>query len=277
MLSKYILLFTLCSVVGWVYESIYALIKTGKWEARGFLYGPLCPIYGFGVCGIVLLAKAYLLATDATYAWWQIVLVAFFGSMLLEYITSWLLEQLFHAYWWDYSDMPLNINGRTCIPAGVLFALGGLAAVEIISPWWDGVAAGIPVLAMDILGFIVVVLITMDATLTIAALTEVQERVEFASRAFHEHADLFTASIKDKGESVAEGVTSRLVGEKESLHEVEEEVSQSAFDTLNAAARMALSRVEGFRLPKPTLPAGPSLDVPAFAKNLLDRAKNWRM
>lgn len=91
-MSKYILLFTLCSIVGWIYESIYALIKTGKWEARGFLYGPLCPIYGFGVCGIVLLAKAYLVATQATYLWWQIALVAFFGSMALEYVVSWALE-----------------------------------------------------------------------------------------------------------------------------------------------------------------------------------------
>lgn len=266
MISKYILLFTLCSVVGWVYESIYALVVTGKWENRGFLYGPLCPIYGFGVVGIVVLAKAYLIYAHATYTWWQIAIVAFFGSMLLEYFVSWLLEQLFHAYWWDYTDMPLNINGRTCVPAGILFALGGVGAVEIISPWWDSLMAPVPLNAIEAAAFIIVFLIAADATLTVSELTAIQEQVAFASKAFHARADELTGTLVDKTSTAAETVASKLAEQKDRL---QEDVLQTAFDNMNDVARMALSRVEGFRLPQNI--SAP--DVPAFTKNLLERAK----
>lgn len=267
MISKYILLFTLCSIVGWVYESIYAVLKTGAWENRGFLYGPMCPIYGFGVCGIVLVAKAYLIYAHAGYTWWGILIIAFIGSMVLEYAVSWALEQLFHAYWWDYTDMPLNINGRTCVPAGILFAFGGVAAVEIISPWWDGVMAPVPLLVKDIAAYAIVIVMTMDATLTVASLTEVQERVAIVAEGFHARADELTSQLVDNADSVV----SRISAEKDRL---QEEALQRSFDSLSATARMALSRVQGFRLSAPSLPAPNTLDIPAFTKNLLDRAKN---
>lgn len=288
MISKYILLFTLCSVVGWVYESIYALIVTGKWENRGFLYGPLCPIYGFGVVGIVVIAKAYLIYAHAAYTWWQIAIVAFFGSMLLEYAVSWALEQLFHAYWWDYADMPLNINGRTCVPAGILFSLGGVGAVEIVSPWWDSLMAPVPLNAIEAAAFIIVFVIAADATLTVAELTEIQERVALASEVFHSRADELTSELKtntvaaaetiadkttaaagtiaDKTTAAAETVASKLAEQRDYL---QEEVLRTAFDNMSGAARMTLSRVEGFRLPQNI--SAP--DVPAFTKNLLERAR----
>ena len=95
-----------------------------KWENRGFLYGPLCPIYGAGGVAITAIADFISAHTDATFTWWQIFLVAFLGSIVLEYGTSWALEKLFHAYWWDYSSMPLNINGRVCFPYSVGFGGG---------------------------------------------------------------------------------------------------------------------------------------------------------
>ena len=73
--------------------------------------------------------------TDATFTWWQIFLVAFLGSIVLEYGTSWALEKLFHAYWWDYSSMPLNINGRVCFPYSVGFGVAGLIVVYFIAPF----------------------------------------------------------------------------------------------------------------------------------------------
>lgn len=313
MLSKYILLFTLCSLVGWVWESLYAVIKTGKWEARGFLYGPMCPIYGFGVCGIVLLAKVYLTYAHNTYLWWQILLAGFFGSMLLEYVTSWVFEQLFHAYWWDYSDMPLNINGRTCIPAGILFALGGLAAVELISPWWDAVMAPVPKLAMDIMGYAVVFIIAMDVTLTVSSMTAIQEQVALAAATFHTKADAvtdnITGTVSGAAGTVADTVTgaagtvagaasnaagtvagaasnaagtvagaaataaSRISAEKD---RIKEETLQNAFDNLSASTRFTLQRVQGFRLPSPNINMPNASDFPSMAKGLLDRAKSWR-
>ena len=121
--------------MGWIYESIYCTIRAKKWENRGFLYGPLCPIYGAGGVAITAIADLISAHTDATFTWWQIFLVAFLGSIVLEYGTSWALEKLFHAYWWDYSSMPLNINGRVCFPYSVGFGVAGLIVVYFIAPF----------------------------------------------------------------------------------------------------------------------------------------------
>ena len=121
--------------MGWIYESIYCTIRAKKWENRGFLYGPLCPIYGAGGVAITAIADFISAHTDATFTWWQIFLVAFLGSIVLEYGTSWALEKLFHAYWWDYSSMPLNINGRVCFPYSVGFGVAGLIVVYFIAPF----------------------------------------------------------------------------------------------------------------------------------------------
>ena len=110
-LSRYICLFFIYSFMGWIYETLYCTIKNGKWENRGFLFGPACPIYGTGAVAISVIMKVTI-GNGIVLSLWQIFLIAFIGSAGLEYITSWGLEKLFHAAWWDYSDFPLNLHGR---------------------------------------------------------------------------------------------------------------------------------------------------------------------
>mgnify|MGYP001176734437 CR=1 FL=1 len=80
-LSRYFVYFIIFSCMGWIYESIYCTIRAKKWENRGFLYGPLCPIYGAGGVAITAIADFISAHTDATFTWWQIFLVAFLGSI----------------------------------------------------------------------------------------------------------------------------------------------------------------------------------------------------
>lgn len=111
LMNRYIISFFIFSITGWIWESIYCTIKNKKWANRGFLYGPLCPIYGFGsVCILILydLNKSSVMAKPSLL---QIFIFSFFGSMILEYVSSYALEKLFHARWWDYTGMPLSING----------------------------------------------------------------------------------------------------------------------------------------------------------------------
>ena len=128
--SKYFVYFVVYSFMGWLYESMYCTIKGGKWENRGFLYGPICPIYGAGAVALTAIDD-YLHYINFQYEWWQVVLVSMLGSMVLEYTTSWILEKLFHAYWWDYSDIPFNINGRICLPCTLGFGAAGFGAAGI--------------------------------------------------------------------------------------------------------------------------------------------------
>lgn len=243
MTSSMIVLFALCSFVGWIWESLYAIVTKGRWENRGFLYGPVCPIYGVGVVAIVLAVKSATVFLDLENGWMYIAAFAFFGSMILEYVVSWGLEKLFHAYWWDYSSMPLNINGRTCIPAAFLFMLGGLAAVYLIAPAWDAAVARIPFDVIEIAAYLAVIVITADTTLTVSALTDFQARVTGAEKAFNKRAEELTDKVTSIGPEAAEWMR----GERERLKELD---IQDLVDGMSGGTRMALRRIEGFRLPE---------------------------
>lgn len=109
-------------------EVILTLIKTGRFVNRGFLIGPCCPIYGFGSLLITSLLKPY------THDFIALFVLATAICMILEYITSYLMEKLFKARWWDYSDQKYNINGRICLETAVPFGLGALLVVYAIHP-----------------------------------------------------------------------------------------------------------------------------------------------
>ena len=101
MLYDYLFYFVVYSFIGWCTEVCFCSVSTGKFVNRGFLNGPVCPIYGFGMVIVI-----YIL-TPVT----ENVFLLFFGSMILasalELVTGWALKKLFHTSWWDYSDKPL--------------------------------------------------------------------------------------------------------------------------------------------------------------------------
>lgn len=123
------LVFFLYSVIGYIVEIIFCTIHSGKpvWN-RGFLIGPYLPIYGTG--GLIISLTLGKYADDP--------LTLFILSMVyctfIEYITSYILEKIFHLRWWDYSEKKFNINGRVCLSNGVLFGIGGLWIVKFLYP-----------------------------------------------------------------------------------------------------------------------------------------------
>ena len=122
------LFFLLYAFIGWVCEEIYCCSLQKKFVYRGMLFGPICPIYGFG--GILILYALYPWRTT----WVRLYIASMIVTSILEYFTSWLLERLFHAKWWDYSHLPFNLNGRVCLLNSSLFGLGGLALEHFLHP-----------------------------------------------------------------------------------------------------------------------------------------------
>lgn len=123
------LIFIIFSFVGWCAEVIYVGITSAhKFVNRGFLYGPLCPVYGFG--GLVIICLP-----PSLYSTW---LPLFFASMLLctvvEYFVSWIMEKMFHTRWWDYSHYKIQLNGRVCLLNSVLFGFMGLGMIHFVYP-----------------------------------------------------------------------------------------------------------------------------------------------
>ena len=257
-MASTICLFAACSLGGWLWETLFAILRTGRWERRGFLFGPVCPIYGVGVVSIILaLRAAGSLGCELT-DWWQVFLVSFAGSMALEYATSWAMERAFHAYWWDYSNVPLNIRGRTCVPAGLLFGGGGLLAVYVLMPAMAQVSASVPEVALEACSYLVVLLMSVDATLTVTVLTDFEERVASADRSFNDRAEAVTERVattvssaprRIRGEvaQTAADASARIVGGGERL----ERIAADAFvGSMDAVHRSVVGRIRGFRSPE---------------------------
>lgn len=128
-MKKYILIFFIYAIAGWIMESTMISIKNKKFVNRGFLIGPICPIYGYGVVLITVVLKKYQ----------DDIVVTFFMSIIicgvLEYLTSFFMEKIFNARWWDYSKRKFNINGRICLENLVLFGIASCFIVYIVNPF----------------------------------------------------------------------------------------------------------------------------------------------
>lgn len=129
MLEQYFLLFLIYSIGGWIIEEINCSIKERKIVDRGFLIGPVCPIYGFG--GIIM--TIYL--TQFHEHPLVVFVMAVVASAILEYLTSYIMEKVFNARWWDYSKEKVNLNGRICIRTLIPFGIFGLIIVYILNPF----------------------------------------------------------------------------------------------------------------------------------------------
>lgn len=165
------LYFTLYSAMGWVCETVWCSVANRKLVSRGFLGGPWCPIYGLGA----------LLILGSTSALPQNPLLIFIVSMtlasVLEYATGWLLEALFQARWWDYSQRRFHLKGRVCLRNSLLFGMMGLVLTLFIHP---PVKRLISLIASDtqrILSSFIIALLVLDLAHTLYAITGLKERL----------------------------------------------------------------------------------------------------
>ena len=150
------LLFIIYSFLGWCMEMVVCYFAIRKWVNRGFLIGPICPIYGWGCLLIILLLKRYL--DDP--------LVLFVMSMvlcsMLEYYTSYLMEKLFKARWWDYSHKKYNINGRICLDNILAFGILGLLMMYFINPFVVKMLEFVSTKVLNIVAIIIFVIFLID-------------------------------------------------------------------------------------------------------------------
>lgn len=127
-LCSYFFTFMLYSLVGWIMETLLFLIRDKRVVKRGFLFGPLCPIYGTGavLCTAVLYGRVT-----------NIFLIFIYGLLMcgtLEYLTHFVMEKCFHAMWWDYSTRRFNIRGRVYLNGLLIFGAGCVLIVKLLQP-----------------------------------------------------------------------------------------------------------------------------------------------
>ncbi len=121
-----VLLFIIYSFLGWCVEVAFVAVTSGKVVNRGFLNGPVCPIYGCGMVGVLM----------CLYPVKSNIVLLFIGGMIIcsavELFGGWILDKIFHMRWWDYSDKPLNVGGYICLPFSLMWGVAVVFAVKIV-------------------------------------------------------------------------------------------------------------------------------------------------
>lgn len=174
-LTDYIFIFFIFSVIGWSIEITLKFIQFHRFVNRGFLVGPYCPIYGLGSVLIVFIS-------NSLYKFEHSIGLTFLVSILIcgfvEYFVSYFLEKRYHARWWDYSQRPMNLNGRIWIGNLILFGLGGLLIAKILEPAFIGIFYKFSIRSREIISLIIILIFTSDFIISYFVMKLIRVNIE---------------------------------------------------------------------------------------------------
>lgn len=191
-LATWFLYFMVYSLIGWVYESIVESVQHRRWINRGFLSGPFIPIYGAGA-----VLSIYCLESFAGMSVFLLFLLAGTIDCILEYITSWVMEKMFHARWWDYSTWPLNLNGRVCALGFAAFGVLSVLLLKYIHPFVSMKIALIPLPWLYVVAGGLLVWILWDTTVTTASILKLDQKLEQVQQAINKAKEKYAAQISE--------------------------------------------------------------------------------
>ena len=216
--------FLIYSCLGWCLEVIYAAVTTGKLVNRGFLNGPVCPIYGFGM--VIVLFTLTPLADN--------VFLLYVGGVILpsvlELAGGWALEKLYHTRWWDYSDFPFNIGGYICLQFSLLWGVGTLVVMKAVHPVIADLVAMVPTLIGFIVMCVLYAVYAADVVVTAFAASDLArelETLEQVADSIHAVSDAMTELL---------GTTAMDVDQK--MDESRLQFKLAAAEARDTAARM---------------------------------------
>jgi len=167
----YFLLFLIYSMAGWLMELVVVGLKEKKLIDRGFLIGPYCPIYGTGAIIMILYLNNYKDNVITVF------LLATFICTFVEYIISFIMEKLFNARWWDYSDRKFNINGRVCLTNAFLFGVLGVLLIYFINPFLTDVLLNANTKWINVISTIWLVIFVSDYILSMVVTFNIKNKI----------------------------------------------------------------------------------------------------
>lgn len=160
-LCYYFILFLIYSFIGWSIEVVGKIIEKKRFINRGFLIGPICPIYGCGCLLLILLLSKY---KDNIFVLFGMAIII---CSILEYFTSYIMEKLFKARWWDYSTKKFNLNGRICASTMIPFGILGTLVVYVINPVIEKLIFLIPIKTLNIISVVLFVIFVCDLIISL--------------------------------------------------------------------------------------------------------------
>ena len=167
-IDKYIILFFAFSFLGWLMEVMVVIFKERKIVNRGFLIGPCCPIYGFG--GLIMTLLLQNIKNNPI----LLFLLSLLICSVLEYETSYVMEKLFHARWWDYSNRKFNINGRICLTNMIAFGLLGCLIIYILDPIYFEKIKYLSTKILNIICIILLALFLIDSIFSVKIIKNIK-------------------------------------------------------------------------------------------------------
>lgn len=244
-LSALVLSFMAYGFAGWLWEStVCAMLNHGSFSNSGFLLGPCCPIYGVGalVCwftlrGIENVPMQFLAA----------------GALCccIEYLVGVILEVTTHARFWDYSDMPLNFQGRICLYGFLMFGAGCVLICRVAEPALLGMLASMPMWAVRALALAALTLLAVDAAASMASFRRLSDSLEELRG---ELADRINDSLKDASDSLVERIPETALDSAQTAHVRGRaingwllEISDAVMDSLREKVEMPSFIADGAR------------------------------
>lgn len=175
-IKSYFFLFLIYAVMGWLIEVIGEIIRNKKFVNRGFMIGPYCPIYGVGGILITIFLRDYVNNPFVLFC------VAIVICGVLEYLTSYIMEKVFKARWWDYSKKKFNINGRVCLETIIPFGLLGCFIMYVSNPFLENLLKKVPENVLNILFYICISIYLLDFIISLFVISGLRETVKAVNK-----------------------------------------------------------------------------------------------
>ncbi len=220
---NYVFMFFVFSAIGWAIECTYRSLGEKKIINSGFLYGPMCPIYGTGCLVFELILVPLSQPIEK-----RLIPVLLLGMVLadiVEYATSYIMEKLFNARWWDYSNNFLNLHGRICFKHTCYWAIFAFVYVYLIAPVYQYALSFIPQNVRTIAVLVILAVLAVDLTLTVKAAADISKLMK--------KLDAFKAAVSEKAElikSTAENKYDELLAGTDRLSELRKEMTKQYSD-----------------------------------------------
>lgn len=208
------LLFFIYSFLGWCVEVAFVAVTTGKVVNRGFLNGPVCPIYGCGMVGVLI-----ILLPVKNNVW-----LLFLGGMIIcstvELFGGWILDKIFHMRWWDYSEKPFNIGGYICLPFSIMWGFAVVFAVKFVHTPIMFLVKKVPDVGKLVLIIFFVIIFTVDMIVTLKNLIGIKKSLG--------QLDLIAEELNNIGNQIKDVVGNSAIDMADKAEQAKDELGKSS-------------------------------------------------
>lgn len=171
-LTQWLMIFFIYCFIGWIWECCYVSAKKKQWINRGFLHGPLLPIYGSGAIIILFCTIPVRFSIPLTFIFGMV------SASILEFCTGWCMERLFGVRYWDYSDKKFNLQGHICLRVSIGWGVASVVLVNFLNIPVEYLIRLIPIKITDAVAFVITVLFVVDFTQSFNEAMDLKDTLE---------------------------------------------------------------------------------------------------